>query len=81
MQNVYIKYLMRRLTNEFEIGIQDKLERSFTIRLLIFFSFCALLLTLYVLFWIPTISTLNKEVPPPLIIIILFFRFGEHGPC
>lgn len=62
MQDVYIKYLMRRLTDEFETGIQDKLAKSFTIRLLIFFGFCSFLFTLYVLFWIPTISKLNTEV-------------------
>jgi type II secretory pathway component PulM len=62
MQDVYIKYLLRRLTDEFELGIQSKLETSFTVRLLIFFGFLLLLLTLYVLFWIPTISKLNTEV-------------------
>lgn len=62
MQNVYIKYLMRRLTDEFETGIKDKLGKSFTIRLLVFFGFCLLLATLYIFFWIPTISRLNTEV-------------------
>lgn len=62
MQHLYIKNTFRTLMTEFKKSINDEFDSEMTKRLIIFIVFIVVVLSLYLVLWMPLVKKISSDV-------------------